>query len=73
LNVRERGQESACRRRRTHLVGTRFSGVKSDGEAFEVVQREKEGDHGFRWNVPGMWDIEKVKMAKMGCRQDKVW
>jgi hypothetical protein len=56
----------------THLEGTRFRGDKFDGELFEVVQREEEGDHRFRWNVPNMWDTTKVKLAKVGCRQNKV-
>jgi hypothetical protein len=54
------------------LEGTRFRGGKSDGEVFEIVQREEEGDHRFRWNVPSMWDIKEVKLAKVGCRQNKV-
>ena len=44
----ERGKESVFQGRGTHLEGARFRGGKYDGEAFEVVQREEEGDHCFR-------------------------
>jgi hypothetical protein len=72
LKASERGQECVCRRRGTQLEGARFRGGKSDGEVFEIVQWEKEGDHRLRWNVPSVWDIKEVKLAKVVCRQNKV-
>ena len=46
-------------------------GVKFDGEAFEVVQWEEEGDHRFRWNVPSTWDTMKVQLVKVTWGQNK--
>ena len=57
----------------THLEGARLRKGKSDGEVFDVAQREGKHAHCFRWNGPSTWDIKKVKIVKVACRQNKVW